>query len=1050
MSHRALTDADRSRIAFEALYLRLRQEGFRTGVDEQLRLQELLDLADGCRPGDLKTLLCPIFATNPQQQEAFHRIFQELFPILEAAGRKVDPGPQLVDDPAPVVLPERKGRGWSARRMWAVRIGLVAAVAGVLVGVYFVGSRPVAPISAEQASSTVVVPPPPVAAGSPPAPFPATTHTVTLPIPPEVPYVHPAGEAGRIAWQWTAILAPIILLFGYALFRWFLRRARAAVRRGLKGPHYVPIQVEPPAGPLFEPQKVVELARRMRQREDAGHRVLDLPRTLSATIDAHGYPTFRFRAVRRPPEYVVLLERRSRLDHFTALTDTLLGKLQEDGVLLARYYFERNPRFVFSASDERFDLENLVSAHEGYRLLVVGSSECLLDPGTAGIADWAQGAVGHCAHRAVLVTDAPGRRRVARLQEAGLAVFAADLAGFEAAVDFFRAGGRGEGKPFPEFRRALAAPIALESEADLAVGQDGPSPGLAWLAACAVYRDLNWNLTLRLGRAVCGAAESGPVSEEQVSQIARTRWLREGVIPAHWRDRLVARIPERLAEPVRQTLLGVLRKQVLPEDTFAWETWRDTLRAFTMPDAGLGGGWKGVWRWDGPPEPWDLTCLRFLDRNRGPKWLRLPEWLRPWVFQDGVSLLGTRLQVFVVLGALVAGAGAGVWQPWRRHAADFRLVRGTLVLDRGASFAGVPDLGPDRSFEARAAGGSLAVSTPRPYWAESIRMVKGGGGRVEVVVGTTHPQAGPVRILDVFVDRSAPTAPARVLVDYTGPASEAQVQCGAEVTDKIGIDFGIYSKDEGFTLDSVEARGGPCIVTVLGLDGSRDSRKVDVPERSGRRLNARDGLYYVWVPPGTFRMGCSPGDLACSNDEKLARQVTIPKGFWMGQTEITQEAYQKVVGKNPSDFKGDPKLPVENISWNDADAYCRAVGMRLPTEEEWEYAARAGTTGSWYGNLDDIAWYVMNSGYKTHVVGGKRPNAFGLYDMLGNVWEWTADGYADYPARPQAAQGPRDGSLRVLRGGSWDFSPRGLRASVRGGNDPAQRSNNIGARCVGE
>jgi len=197
-------------------------------------------------------------------------------------------------------------------------------------------------------------------------------------------------------------------------------------------------------------------------------------------------------------------------------------------------------------------------------------------------------------------------------------------------------------------------------------------------------------------------------------------------------------------------------------------------------------------------------------------------------------------------------------------------------------------------------------------------------------------------------------------------------------------------------------------------------------------------------------MGCSPGDKECNGNEQPAHEVTITKGFWIGQTEVTQEAYRKVMnGQNPSRFKG-AKLPVETISWNDADAYCRAIGGRLPTEAEWEYAARAGSPDGRYGDLDQIAWYDKNSGGKTHEVAGKAPNAWGLYDTLGNVWEWTADWYADKLLTPTDPKGPTSGQYRALRGGSGNASPASARASYRNRSGPDSRLNVIGVRCVGD
>ena len=224
-------------------------------------------------------------------------------------------------------------------------------------------------------------------------------------------------------------------------------------------------------------------------------------------------------------------------------------------------------------------------------------------------------------------------------------------------------------------------------------------------------------------------------------------------------------------------------------------------------------------------------------------------------------------------------------------------------------------------------------------------------------------------------------------------------------------------------------------------------------QRAGQtRVNFKDGLIYVWVPPGKFMMGCSLGDKECDKDEKPQHEVTITRGFWMGQTPVTQEAYQRLTGANPSYFKG-PRLPVERVNWNEAVAYCTAVRMRLPTEAEWEYAARGDSTAARYGNLDEIAWYSVNSGRRTHDVGQKKPNAFGLYDMLGNVYQWTADWSGEkYSERNGTLNpwGPSSGQRRVLRGGAWGGTVKDIRASVRGKDEPAIRYSDLGFRCATE
>jgi formylglycine-generating enzyme required for sulfatase activity len=191
-------------------------------------------------------------------------------------------------------------------------------------------------------------------------------------------------------------------------------------------------------------------------------------------------------------------------------------------------------------------------------------------------------------------------------------------------------------------------------------------------------------------------------------------------------------------------------------------------------------------------------------------------------------------------------------------------------------------------------------------------------------------------------------------------------------------------------------------------------------------------------------MGCSPGDTECNSDEKPAHAEQIANGFWLGQTEVTQAAWKRVTDGDPSFFRGD-RLPVENVDWNQASLYCIAIGGRLPTEKEWEYAARAGTTGAHYGALDAIAWYSDNSGKSTHPVGLKQANAYGLYDMLGNVWEWVADDWAAYPGSFTAAcAGCKD-----IRGGSFVESTEDVRASFRFREGPTMRDLFIGFRCVG-
>ena len=196
-------------------------------------------------------------------------------------------------------------------------------------------------------------------------------------------------------------------------------------------------------------------------------------------------------------------------------------------------------------------------------------------------------------------------------------------------------------------------------------------------------------------------------------------------------------------------------------------------------------------------------------------------------------------------------------------------------------------------------------------------------------------------------------------------------------------------------------------------------------------------MEFVRIPAGTFMMGSPTSEVGRDNDESQVR-VTISRPFYLGKYEVTQKQWRAVMGTDPSEFKGDD-LPVEMVSWDDANAFCekltsreRAAGrlpqnmkFTLPTEAQWEYACRAGTTTRFYtGNAESdlarAAWRVGNSGSKTHAVGQKAPNAWGLYDMHGNVREWCADWYDSSLRGGTDPSGASSGSRRVNRGGGWD------------------------------
>lgn len=232
------------------------------------------------------------------------------------------------------------------------------------------------------------------------------------------------------------------------------------------------------------------------------------------------------------------------------------------------------------------------------------------------------------------------------------------------------------------------------------------------------------------------------------------------------------------------------------------------------------------------------------------------------------------------------------------------------------------------------------------------------------------------------------------------------------------------------------------------------------------------GMKFVYIHSGSFMMGSSMSPLLIENryggkakwysDECPQHEVTLTKSFYMQTTEVTQRQWMAVLGNNPSGFLNcGENCPVEKVSWNDVQEFIKRLNQkegtgkyRLPTEAEWEYACRAGSTtafcfGNDMGTLAEHAWFGPNSIDWSHQAGQKKPNAWGLYDMHGNVWEWCQDWYSIYPSEPvRDPKGPPSGSHRVSKGGSWRSAARFCRSAHRYGVDPDYRRPTRGFRLA--
>ncbi len=295
----------------------------------------------------------------------------------------------------------------------------------------------------------------------------------------------------------------------------------------------------------------------------------------------------------------------------------------------------------------------------------------------------------------------------------------------------------------------------------------------------------------------------------------------------------------------------------------------------------------------------------------------------------------------------------------------------------------------------------------------------------------------------------------------------------------------LVAADGYVTFDQVVDLGAGSILTL------RPTLLPLTPAAGLARLSPIDGLKYVFIPPGAFLMGCSPGEAPqCLPDEKPAHRVTVSRAFWLGQTEVTVSAYRRYIAAKGASMPDEPvfgstplnpgwandSMPIVNVTREDATNFCSWSGGRLPTEAEWEYAARAGTTEGRYGLVDEIAWYANNSGRALldseliwrqeqknfserlnangntfHPVAQKKANAYNLYDILGNVWEWVSDWYDEkyYSSSPELdPRGPASGTYAIQRGGSWYTGPRVSRAAPRYKVATDARGFSIGIRCA--
>ncbi len=630
----------------------LHSQGFSVGVDDYLQLHTLLSRVGAKSPDELKTLLCPIFATNRIQQELFFKAFDSYFQLdaaRPAPADEVAPGSSASGAPSRPPAPPRV-------KAWPYVLAALS-LSLVVFGAFYVRGFLNEPVD---------IPDPVV---SQPPQF----------LPPELPRA-PVLEslpdsASSYALRWLALLLPLICTLLYELYR---RRRRRLLSRGLNSDDTADplrLAVEGRVWKIYESEKFYNVARLLRRRQVTEFGRLDVPATVGATVRAAGFFTPVYKASTKAPEYVALIDRASYTDHQARMFDVLCSTLRGTQVFLTRYFYDGDPRvcfrppffrerpFALLSEEERrkaetaIDLSELPGRHYGSRLLIFGSGEGFIDPLSGELEPWVA-AFAAWEERALLTpTPTAGWGNAEEVLSQQFLVQPATLSGLQALVTALElkegAHPRGwhEDGPLPPTSASQRSAVVEDLREYLGPG------GFQWLCACAVYPQLQWDLTLYMGALI----DSALLREGSLLRLIRLPWFRTGQIPSDLRERLVRDLTPGNFKVIRTGLVRLMEAEVLRAVKLDREPW--SLKVViprglfkSKPVSGLMKQPQGrVFR--------DSSLVNFLDSPPGLPDLLLPRFLRKLLYPHGNPALGMRggarvlLTLLLMFGAWALASG---------------------------------------------------------------------------------------------------------------------------------------------------------------------------------------------------------------------------------------------------------------------------------------------------------------------------------------------------------------------------------------------------------
>jgi formylglycine-generating enzyme required for sulfatase activity len=1096
----------------DALLIALREAGLRVGITEVMRLQQVFALRpeSGSEPEQnrrrLQALLRAVLVKNPEDRARFERVCEawlaradQKLQVLTAPARP-QPGPGFErPEPRPAVRVQKKRLVW-----YVVALALALLIA---IGIYF---------GFQQKTSTpaphlheVVQPEVPKPTDSTPAAIRGRRFTSWVP----TLTVTPA----KSVWTgWPALGLGILALFtaGGLWFtlgqrRWLPEPAPAPIR---PGPPRVFLQPPPLPGPqLLDARQQEALVWGIgRFMADEPTRRLDLSATVKATARRGGIPELRFQHAYYQHEVWLWLDEAAEDAAIARLADEVEAVLNMHGLVVERASFRGIPERLITTTgavfapreiDERRDLAVVAVLTDGRvlaRQYAADDRRVRIDALLRGLSHWPRLAFVDFSEGAL--AGMLERHNLERIAPAELATFLGGASSAPTPAD--------HGQPDDAVWAAACAlaPASVDEVTALALRRQLKLATSPW-ALRALHREapgpvgrLQWSPSVRARRVnwlreaeadSTGGVAAGSLLDRALTfwkarydQERRDRekndslspwqntpaqqyWLMEYNLLQLWREpagaiqELYRLYPGRLQEAIRQQLGQLAPRGSGTEQhlqmSWSWEERTATEKAM-LQEMGFGGNMPTE-RLRRPGRLWLGLglCMGLMAGGFLAAWLRptIPPAGKPVIVHGEGRLVDAddrieptadgRWQVSVStpqwLGYEETGPAARINVAWNReerecieHLADgaelwrcpavpplsLEIRRSLVVLMAAPGTAAAEELAT-----ALLAGGSADVVLIDPNWPHHQKELLGGhaslGGGQQLLVITAGKPSQPALLL--------PTGGHSVLLqaeDWSGLKVALRFQGKQPLTK-------VWSKAR-------VVAGNATTFLLGGVGGCQPQEETDKPD-----------IAFVRICPGTFKMGSPQDESGRLSTEGPVHPVTVGE-FWIGKYEVTNAQYRQLI----KDHQGEDNLPVVDVSWNEAKAFCEHFGYRLPTEAEWEYAARAGTQTRWsFGDnekdLGRYAWYSDNTGGDVHPVGTREPNPWGLYDMYGNAWEWVQDcwhdNYNGAPADGSAWEGG-DCSSRVLRGGAYYFSARGLRSANRYRNGPGFRDWGSGFRCV--